>query len=258
MCGEKRRFRVGIGVLATLLVGVLPVTADFVSIAFQPLTSNSGLQNSLASQFNLRVEMGTGTHADHAAFTFSNEGAINANIAEIYWDWTSLFPDVLNPNASTGGYFNYDDPSGDFWQLEPPDEVNPWDLPGGGATWSTNAAADGASPEDPSGSAGGPEYKGLWTGEDPVTFYMGFSSGVPSADRWDTLVLTLTSPDSLLRFGLHVRSIGSTGDSDAFMSLPGVLTNTPDPIPVPVPGAAGLGLLGLGLVGVINRRRKMA
>ncbi|HDP98019.1 MAG TPA: hypothetical protein ENN22_02410 [bacterium] len=86
------------------------------------------------------------------------------------------------------------------------------------------------------------------------------ANGVDGAIEWLTLTLTLSPNFSYndvinalnstthdLWVGLHVQSIGSTGNSDGYVNLPSYV--------IPAPGAVLLAGLGTTMVGVLRRRR---
>ena len=88
------------------------------------------------------------------------------------------------------------------------------------------------------------------------------ANGVDAAIEWLTLTLTLSSNYSYndvinalnstthdLWVGLHVQSIGSTGDSDGYVNLPNYV--------IPAPGAVLLAGLGTTMVGLLRRRRQV-
>lgn len=236
-----------LGVAFALLPLALPAMADTISIDFTPITSNSGLQNTVAAQFDLEISLVPGT--DYAvlpdgynwvSFKFSNTGSIASNITELYWTWDA--PDVLDSTAPLpGGFYYFDD---ETWTLDPtlggsgPQGVNPSNLPSGSNIgFVADAGADGGN------------TAGISTGESAI-FFMGTVANA----SWDDLSGALY--DGLIHFGLHVRSING-GTSDSFASItpiPPTDPEDPDPPVVPVPGAAGLGLLGMAIVAKLRKK----
>ncbi len=231
-----------LGFMAVAVAGGVPARAESINIGFTPLSNNSPYANTVASQFNVEVQMvlgssyeglNNGLYDTMVAFTFSNTGSMTANISELYWNWGT--PVVLDPTPPAPGGFYYD-PNGDSWNMDPgPGNVNPANLPGGnGIGFVADAAADQGS------------QPGISKGES-ATFFMGLVSGA----GWNDVSGALY--EGLINFGLHVRSING-GTSDAFVSVTPVLPPDPNDNIVPVPGAAGLGLAGLVLVGILRRK----
>lgn len=63
--------------------------------------------------------------------------------------------------------------------------------------------------------------------------------------------------DGSLRVGLHVRSIGDSGDSDAFVSVPFDFPPEPQEPQNPVPEPSTLILLGMGTSFLVARKRRL-
>lgn len=203
----------------------------------------------LASQFGVTIHAGYreddgGALFDVAFFTFSNtapfgEPGIASTITEIYWDMVE--PAVLDTaNFAFIGAESYG--VSPDWELMPGDKVSPPVLPGGEnltPDFQVLAAAESAETG----------LDGIAVGEYATfAFDLGWDGSAQYTFE-DLLAELLYPPD--LRFGLHVSSIGETGDPSAAYWAPTQ--------PVPTPPAVLLGLLGLGVVGlarVTKRGRK--
>ncbi len=246
-----------LGAILASMACSMPARADsFYESGFVPITNNSGSAWAVSQQFGVYVEMVSGGAYDGmASFVFSNNGPIESNIAEIYWDWNEsnpvLDPDNDNLSNNLSSNFGYFDALGGTWNLDPGvGNVNPNSLAAGN-TVNFTALAGADEGNNP----------GLSVGEE-VTFYMALAS----SKTWDNLLAALQSGQ--VRFGLHVRSIDgnllNTSDSfyspydpqyDPYLPLPDAPDpDAPNPV-VPVPAAAGLGFLGMAIVGVMRRKK---
>lgn len=195
--------------------------ASSVDISYTRITSNSSVN--VESQFltTMSTVIGDSSVID---FIFSNNVGIASSISEIYFDngtASSLFDSgAITEQIGTSFLFG---------------SANPGDLPGGNAlsepfnvTLSFLADAQG----NPS--------NGVSTSSDLLRIRLTLLSGITFGD----VQAALGSGD--LRLGFHVRSIGSDGNSDAFVGDP------PSIVPLPTPALLGAG----GLLACLSPRRR--
>ena len=215
----------------TLLILAMPISANalIVDIKFDRITSNNTVNvanqlsaqlrdgNSAWSDFNIELA------ADEVLFTFRNSAEIASSIAEIYFDNGEIFSQSGLYNSlggSTGFYAGTPTPE----NLSAGNTMNPVFV----ATASFGADLNG----NPS--------KGIDQSSDILGVKIKLLVGLNSND----VVAALNKGD--LRLGLHVRSIGNAGGSDAFINSQASVS--PNPVPLPVAawlfGGALVTLLG--------------
>ena len=178
-------------------------------------------------QDQLRLEISTDALTNSVAFKFFNNAGISSSITDIYFDLgtTNMFSKISmyadsDIGSATGVVFD--------------NAATPANLPSGNTIGFT-ADYSGDSPTP----AKGVDKLGEW-----VT-YMGVLSAGKS---FDALIEALKSGDFMV--GLHVQSIGQTGQSDSYVNQVAAVSA------VPLPAAAWLfGSALMGFVIVSNRRK---
>jgi hypothetical protein len=216
--------------LGVLLLGLTlsASTAGAASITntyhFSRITSN-GPQDP-ASQFSVDV-VGASASANTVSFYFHNSGPIASAISEIYFDDGTLLglSSVINSVVGSTSFGN-------------DGSANPSDLPAGNSIAPPFQATAGFSTD----AQGNPNL-GLNPGE---TMAMVFSlqTGKSYTDTIAFLDKGVNAPTGVddLRIGLHVRAIGTEGNSESFVTWAGT------PVPEPAEYAmAALGVIGLGV-----------
>jgi hypothetical protein len=217
---------VGVAILlASFNASAISYTYDFYKITDNNTEDlSSQLSITLWSYDEANATFGTSLDDTQVLFTVTNNVGIDSNISEVYFDDGLLGPSVaIN---SLGGFTSFTGGSAD-----------PGNLPGGEGidpvfSSSTNFSAD-VDPGSPT------------NGVDDAADILGISLGLGSYADADAVNAAVLGGD--LRFGLHVRSIGTLGGSDSYVS----------PVPgegVPVPST--LFLLGLGLLGLARMQLK--
>jgi hypothetical protein len=212
---------------------------------FKNISNNSGVSNTLGGQFTVEV-IGKGdpnltlypavTLTDtQVLFVFKNAVGTASSITDIYFhDAGSVLSNLTTPVYESAGV--------DF---EP--NANPGDLPGGNTITpkfvTTNGfSADSSPPAAPNGVNAASEW---------VALRFNLASGKTLNDVLSSLNNPVTGDTATgLRIGLHVQAIGQYSDS---------FVNTPDVAAVPVPPSFVLMAIGgLGVLGIVRRRRKPA
>lgn len=195
-----------------------------VSYGFDKVTSNN--VEDISSQLSITIwdsseansTFGTSLLANQVLFTVQNAVGIDSNIAEVYIDDGLLGPSVtIN---SLGGFTDF---SGGG--------AAPGNLPGGG-TVGFNATTIFSADVNP-----GPPTNGVNQSID----ILGIVIGLGSYADFNAITAAVDTGD--LRFGYHVRSIGTAGGSDSYVSTA-----------VPVPAAVWL--FGSALIGLAGIKRK--
>ncbi len=185
---------------------------------FTKITSNA--PEDLASQLTMEV---TAVGTTQASFTFYNDVGIASSITDIYFD-------AVSTTVPFSGYGTWSGSAGVVFSAG----ANPSNLPSGNtigftATYSGDSDAPVAS--------NGVNASGEWVS---VT-----GTFAPNED-FDSLIAALAG--GTFRVGLHVQSIGTSGNSDGYVN---------NVAPVPLPAAAWL--FGPALVGLVtlSRRKKI-
>jgi hypothetical protein len=199
-----------------------------IDVDFYRISSNS--TSNIASQLDLKIYDSVDALATYSItltekqflFAFTNNIGIASNVAEIYIDNGPItaFNAVYNNLGTTLTNFTVG-------------AVTPGNLPGGN-TLTPNFIADTMFSADSENGSG----KGI----DQATDVLGIVYTVPTG--LSAIESQLLSGD--LRIGMHVRSQGTDGQSDAYVNVNRV----------PVPEPTTMLLLGLGLVGLAGARRK--
>ena len=197
-----------------------------VSYGFEKITNNN--TEDLSSQLSITIwdaaeansTFSLSLSASEVLFTVENDVGVASNIAEIYIDDGLLGPSVVV--NSLGGFTNF---SGGG--------AAPSNLPGG-AGIGFNATTLFSADVNP-----GPPPNGVNESID----ILGITLGLGSFADFNAIIAAVESGD--LRFGYHVRSIGTAGGSDSYASVPSA---------VPVP--AGMWLFCSALLGLAGIKRK--
>ncbi|MFK7795346.1 MAG: hypothetical protein AB8B89_08360 [Gammaproteobacteria bacterium] len=213
-----------------LLVLILQSQAHsaMVSYGFEKITNNN--VEDLTNQLSITVWDATEANsefmlmlnANQVLFTVGNDVGIASNIAEVYFDdgGSLLGPSsVLN---SLAGVTNF---SGGG--------ANPGNLPSGNNV-GFSATATLSADVNP-----GPPANGVNESID----ILGITLGLGSFADFNAVVSAINSGD--LRFGYHVRSIGTAGGSDSYVSTV-----------VPIPAA--IWLFGSAILGLISFNRRQS
>jgi hypothetical protein len=213
-----------IKLIALSLVMINASKAISVSYDFLNITNN-GSQD-IASQLLLTVSAANATSTT-VDFKFTNNVGIASNVTEIYFN-------AANLGTATVTQFGTD--------FSTSYSLNPGNVPSGNTltpSFVTSWGLDSAN-----GNAKGINSATDWLNISFVlntNFYADYSA----------VIAAINNPDSSgnIRFGLHVRSIGTGGNSDSFVN------DVPPPSQVPDSSTTTI-LLGLGLVtlGLIRRK----
>lgn len=229
----------GVAALAAITVPMTTVAdtitgfSDFYFTGhFQNVGDNkSGVATTIDDYFSVYVTMPTATTATFT-FSFAASSPYNANITRVYWEEED--PQIVSSLVT---------PLPTGW-ITP---ANPDDLPEGGDA-NPDFIAEVSSQASPPGEDG----PGLSRGEPNISFTLNLANDI------DWLDLGAALYGGGFRVGLFVSSIGTSGQSDHFVSYApdSVPTPTPFATVVPVPGAASLGLLGFGLLAAARRKSR--
>ncbi len=216
-------------VCGALLLGTTQALAADLTYGFNRITNNN--TDNVASQLSITMWDAAGANAafsltetnqlsaNELLFSVQNNVGIASNVSEVYFDDGLLGPSrVLN---SLGGFTNFTGGGAD-----------PENLPSGNNA-SPPFVATGAFSADAQGSPN----NGVNASADILGIVLGLGSFA------DFAAVASAVSDGSLRFGLHVRSIGTDGLSDSFVNE------------VPIPAAVWLfGSALLSFAGVARRK----
>lgn len=194
------------------------VNANADTFTFSQLSNNAG--QDISGQLSVDVTDASG----EACFSFSNIGPISSVIAQIYFD------DAPPGSGNDLGYLGQIDMitgNAGTWRAY---QGSPSDLPGGN-TANPPFTTDG-TPVQYATAANPSPQNGISPGESMNIYFTYKNSGTIN-----DVIADLMS--GALRIGLHVTGIGTSGQSDAYITGGGG-TSVPD-------GGATLVLLGMGL-----------
>lgn len=207
---------------AVVLGASCVASAASVDVSFSRITSNSG--DNVEAQFLTTVSTvaGDSTVLD---FIFRNAVGVASSISEIYFD-NGLVSTLFASGSivqQVGTAFVYGSGS-------------PGNLPGGNSLVDSFTVTPGILAD----AQGNPNV-GINSASDLLRIRMALLAGVTFGSVSDALA----SGD--LRIGMHVRAIGTGGQSDSFVTIP------PPPM-VPLPSGAAMGFAGL--IALSARRRR--
>jgi len=209
-------------VLTVAAVAALAGVAHGATFGFERISSNSSIN--VESQLSVElVDAGSGK----VDVIFRNAVGVASNVATVYID------DGATGNTfASGSLHSQIGANFTFGTGTPPN------LPGGNQA-SVNFQVTPGFIADMTGHPN----NGLNAAADQLVLRFVLRDGKSFDDAVDA------ATDGLLRFGMHVRSIGTDGESDGFVTRGG-----DRPPIIPLPSAAGLGLFGLGLAATRRRR----
>ncbi len=199
--------------------------AGTTTLSFFQIPSTNGNVN-IASQLSVDVDPVAGM-MDKVDFTFKNNVGVSSSISEVYFDAGSTMDTIFD----TGAIENQMGTSFSYGSAAPPV------LPGGASISPVFETTMGFLAD----AQGNPSV-GVSTATDFLTIRIMLKAGSTFSDVLDGL------NDGSIRLGMHIRSIGANGGSDAYVSQPPTTM-------IPLPSAAGLGLAGLAGMGMSRRRR---
>ena len=194
---------------------------------FTPVSFNSGAAaNVVAAQLSLDVtQLGS-----YALFSFVNDGPVTSTITGTYFDdGAGVLDSLLKPVNGPGVNFRLGGTPANLPAPQVPFHFR-------ADFWATANAPKGLG------------KKGVDNTEEIVTVPFMLESGENFADVLTALDAGLADPTSTggtLRVGIHVQSIDTCGQSDAFILVP---------VHAALPRAVILGLLGLSVAGLMMRR----
>jgi hypothetical protein len=209
--------------------------------------SNSNVTNCADGAANLvmdATDAGTTAQGIHQVdFTFHNFSALGSAITEIYFDDGTLLG--ISSLSDSGAGVNFTD-----------EGVNPNNLPSANSATPAFSTTTGFSADVVKNTADG-IHNALDSGtQEFLTIRFDLINGQNYAATLDALNGVMTHSSGgiaypALRVGLHVRSF-SNGGSESFMNV------VPEAAAAPIPESNSYALmfLGMGLVGLLARRRK--
>ena len=205
-------------VAAAVLSAGLSAVAQAQNYSFSCVSNNSTTNCATGeAQLGMTLTQGSG----FVDFLFTNAGPLASSITDVYWDWTGA------ANRYTAGAITSSSGVSFSWG------ASPSNLPSGNGltpSFSANLGADSNAPTRPNGV-----NPTEW-----VSFRL-------------LTGLTTTAADlasGSLRVGIHVQGF-SGGGSESYVNR-----STTVVAPVPEPEAYALMLAGLGVVGVVARRKR--
>lgn len=205
--------RVRICAAMVVAAGLAATAQAGVTYGFFHISNNSGQAAQVAQQLWVEVDspaLGVGS------FRFTNNVGIASSITDIYFDNSGGVLNHTSSVISQSAGVSFSSPA------------TPPSLPGGANhNWTTHYSADSDSPI----SANGVNAAAEW-----VQFNFNLANA-----GWGLPQILQAINTGGLRFGLHVQSIGTSGNSDAFIN-------------VPAPAAILLGLMGLGGTSALRRK----
>lgn len=212
------------GAVAVLLAGFLTTEASAgMTYGFFSVTQNSAVDSAIgASQLSVTVSNARG---NRVRVRFDNVGTEASSITDVYFDdRAGLFSGIDRIRNTTGVSFS--------------PGAAPGNLPGGNNLNPSFQTTLGLSADsDPPVS-----INGVNPGEKLVMF-LDLNAGKSYSDVLDAF------SDISLRVGIHVQAFAS-GGSEGFVNT---VNGTPPPV---VPEPTGLALAGIGIAGLVYRRRK--
>lgn len=232
-----RRRVTQVGAVGAVVLGLGSYASAGSVYSFVQISNNAGMGVGGQLTFELLADGDVNDILDQigpgqVGFLFKNNVGIASNVAEIYFDDGSLLglASVFN---SAGVTFVQDEV----------DPVKPGELPGGNAISPAFVTSQYFSVDIGNGS-------GLNQASDSALIVFDLLNGKTVADTSAALSLGLSdggNPEAL-RIGMHIRSIGTTGQSDAYINN-GI-------VPLPPSAWMGISLLGgTGLIGFLRKRR---
>lgn len=227
-------------ILMAIMLISFTAQANSINLSFSRITGNN--TEDIAAQLSAEVseielitvhlsDKDITLGANYALFSFMNHADIQSNIAEIYFDNGD---DTNQPLAnqlfiinSIGGFTNYTDGG--------KNGISPGNLPAANTLPTIFEATENFGAE-----ANGNPNNGVNSVDDVVGIVVELSNGLDFSDLQQALY------DGNLRLGLHVRSIGSAGNSDSFVNKPGpaIISGVPVPAAIWFFGFAVASLLG--------------
>jgi len=216
-----------LGVVSFVALCWQAVPAGAALYGFTPVSFHSGAAaNAVAAQLSLDV---TPSGSD-ALFTFTNNGLVPSTITGTYFDdGAGVLDSLLTPINGSGVSFGLGDSPANLSAAKVPYHFR-------ADFWAAAKAPKGLG------------KKGVDNTGEFVTIPFALESGKSFAEVLAALDAGLADPTSTigtLRVGICVQSIGTAGQSDAFLLTP---------VHAPLPGAVLLGLLGLSAAGLEMRR----
>jgi hypothetical protein len=203
----------------------LSSSAFAVSYNFTKISSNA--PDDLGSQLAVDV---TDAGSGKVDFKFTNNGSIASVIAQIYFDNTGgTLGAMITPFVDSGAGVSFS--SG----------ANPGNLPSGNNLNPDFVATAAASADNPAPS------KGINNG---ATDWLTISFNLAATKSYQDVInaLNLGPDNDSLRIGLHVTGIGTSGQSDAYVTEG---NRVPD-------GGTTMTLLGMALLGLGAAQRRLA